>query len=390
MFRNSTLNEIIKPLRLLRAEEIMKDHDKASNSKGFRSWDQLISMLVCQLESHDSLRSLVSAYNSHSEQHYHLRTNPVARSTLSYANENRDFGAFSNILHELIGYAGGLSKNIKKNSREITNLVDSSPIPLNPKLFGDLAVSNGRIKGMKLHLEYDVTHGIPTNAEFTPANVNDIDFVKNMQIKHGETYVFDKGYCSFDFWTKLQDAHCRFVTRIKANMPYEVLETRAFSANQKSIIFDKVIKLTGKKAINNLNFNLRLIRIKRENGNEITIISNDTLSPACKIAELYKIRWQIELFFKWIKQNLKIKNFIGRSENAIKIQIVTALIAYLLVYIHNHHEDGNRSFLETLREVQTHLYQRIRTKDIVDRHKVKHEKQLELKGLEAYHPSVLR
>lgn len=170
MFRNSTLNEIIKPLRLLQVEQIMQKHDKASISKGFRCWDQLIVMLICQLESHNSLRSLISAYNSHSEQHYHLRTRNVARSTMSYANEHRDASAFSDILRKLISYAKGEkgAKKVKKDSREMINLIDSSPIPLNPKLFHELSVSNGRIKGMKLHLEYSATECIPKDFQFTP------------------------------------------------------------------------------------------------------------------------------------------------------------------------------------------------------------------------------
>ena len=156
-----------------------------------------------------------------------------------------------------------------------------------------------------------------------------------MPIEPGATYVFDKGYYHFAFWAKLDAQGCRFVTRLKQNSPATVLAEHAVEGNS-NILFDRVVRLSERlksTRLNPLNRPVRLVGVRISTGREIILVSNDLDSPATVIANLYKARWQIELFFKWIKQNLKISHFMGTSRNAVTIQLMAALIAFLLMRI---------------------------------------------------------
>jgi hypothetical protein len=156
-----------------------------------------------------------------------------------------------------------------------------------------------------------------------------------LPIEPGATYVFDKGYYHFAFWAKLDAQGCRFVTRLKIHSPTSVISERAVESGS-NIRFDKIVRLSERlktMRLNPLDRPLRLIGVTISSGREITLISNDLESPAAVIADLYKARWQVELFFKWIKQNLKISHFMGTSRNAVTIQIMTALIAFMLLRI---------------------------------------------------------
>ena len=186
--------------------------------------------------------------------------------------------------------------------------------------------------GAKLHVVFDPDAKLPTYFAITPARVNDITPAKALPLEPGATYVFDKGYYDFAWWAKL-DAHgCWFVTRRKVNSPLE--EVRSRPVDDATILADRVVRLRQRMARSRRNpyaGSLREVVVKIDAARRLHLLTNDLAAPAPAIAELYRTRWQIELFFRWIKQNLKIKTFLGRSENAVKLQIITALIAYLLL-----------------------------------------------------------
>ena len=168
----------------------------------------------------------------------------------------------------------------------------------------------------------------------TPKNVNDITAAHSMPIDRDTTYVFDKGYYSYGFWAKIDAAGSRFVTRLKTYSPVQVLIERSVATIDSAIKRDATVMLNQRLTLsrhNPLDKPLRLITVAISTGREITLISNDLDSTAEDIATLYKKRWQIELFFKWIKQNLKLGHFMGASRNAIIIQIMAALIVYMLL-----------------------------------------------------------
>jgi putative transposase len=209
MYSRSTISELIQPLRMIEANDILRAHGGDANAKGFRIWDQLVAMIVCQLDGHESLRSLIEGYNGQSGQHYHLGSRAVSRSSLAYANAHRDVAAFGAVFSRLAGLCSRAAGKQAAQAREIVHLIDSSPIPLKETLFKELAVSNGRIKGMKLHMIHDATHALPVYYQLSLANVNDIEAAMAMPLQECGTYVFDKGYCSIAFWSRLHPGQAR-------------------------------------------------------------------------------------------------------------------------------------------------------------------------------------
>jgi hypothetical protein len=187
--------------------------------------------------------------------------------------------------------------------------------------------------GAKAHIVYDPDANQPLYLMITASNVNDITAAKQMPIEAGATYVFDLGYYDYGWWAKLDGAGCRIVTRLKSNTPFTVLEKRPVEAGS-SILSDGVGLLPERLAASRRNpmaKPTREIRVKIDTGAILRIFTNDLEAPASVIADLYKRRWAIELFFRWVKQTLKIKHFLGTSENSIRIQIIVALIAFLLM-----------------------------------------------------------
>jgi len=186
-----------------------------------------------------------------------------------------------------------------------------------------------------MHVVYDPLADVPMCVEVTPANINDVEIGRQVAIKPGATYVFDKGYCRFDWWQKINDCGAFFVTRPKTNMRLRARKHRSLrkrKGDEFEIIADDEVILTS-KGDSQLPIPLRRVKIRREKGGVITLVTNDLARTAVEIAALYKSRWQIELLFRWIKQHLDIRKFLGTNDNAIRLQVLAAMIAYLLLRI---------------------------------------------------------
>lgn len=326
MHSNTVFGELMKALPRYRFERLRESCSPGEETRRLSHWQQLTAMIYAQIAGHESLRTLVAGFNHHYAAHYHLGAGAIKRSTLSWANAHHDSAFFAEVLNSLIGIASDGGK-----CREAVRILDSSPIPLNPKLFGAFSKSNGRCQGAKLHLEYDANGEHPVFFQITPANVNDVEMTAALELTPGATYVFDRGYMKFAWWRTLHEAACRFVSRMQKSVIYDTVETRAVTGN--TLLSDTVIAPKGSKAGKYFPYRLRLIRLRLDSQPEksIAIVSNDLTADAETLAALYKRRWEIEVLFKWIKQHLKIKRFIGRSENAVKLQIITALIAFVLI-----------------------------------------------------------
>ena len=213
-----------------------------------------------------------------------------------------------------------------------------------------------------MHVIYDAGAGQPIYASVTAAKVNDIVAAKAMPVEAGATYVFDLGYYDYGWWAALDGAGCRIVTRFKSNTPLTVSSERAV-AEDGNILSDRIGLLPQRQAGSRKNpFSkpVRELRVRIDTGKELRILSNDLDAPAHEIAELYKRRWAIELFFKWIKQNLKIKHFLGVSENAVRIQVAVALIAYLLLQLARQDQQAIKSPLTFARLLRANLMHRKR------------------------------
>ena len=327
-FADSIFASVLKPIDRRQFQKVVDRYDGDAYDKSFNSWDHLVALVYAQLAGLDGLRALEAGFNANPQHHYHLGTGKVARSTLSDANARRPAGIFAQTFAMLAGTA---DRQTRREGAEMVRLIDASPVPLGKMC--KWAKWNGRIRGMKLHVVYDPLADVPHCVEISPANVNDVEIGRQMTIKAGTTYVFDKGYCRFDWWRKINDSGAFFVTRAKVNMRLRAIRHRYVRKRKGDgfeVVADGEVALTS-KGDSRLPIPLRRIKIKREKGGLITLLTNDLTRTAVEIAALYKSRWQIELLFRWIKQHLDIRKFLGINDNAIRLQILTAMIAYLLL-----------------------------------------------------------
>jgi IS4 transposase len=247
-------------------------------------------------------------------------------------------------------------RGLRKEMRESLYLIDATILPLN-RLSADWAGFSPDVDGAKAHVIYDPDADCPVYLSVTARSVNDILAAKRMPIQAGATYVFDLGYYDFAWWNKLDEKGCRFVTRLKSHTALEVIETREVAAVG-PILSDHIGYLPKRQARSRKNpFHkpAREIRVKIETGKILRILTNDLHATAQEIADLYKRRWAIELFFRWVKQNLKIRKFLGTSENAVRIQLTVALIAFLLLKLVYAAIKPAYGFLAFTRLVQGHL-----------------------------------
>jgi IS4 transposase len=327
---DSIFAKLLKPISRRWFDAAVERHDGNADDKRFGSWDHLVTLIFAQLSGIDSLRGLEAVWNAHSHHHYHLGTGTVARSTLSDANTRRPIAIFAETFTRLSSFA---DHALKREGAEMLRLIDATPIPLDDVV--TWAAWNGRTRGLKLHVVYDPATDHPRRIAITPATVNDVQVGKEVPIEAGATYVFDKAYCHYAWWTRLHEAGSFFVTRRKTNATYRFRRWRALrtiKGDGFTILDDAEVKLATQGHAK-LAIPMRRVRLRRDDGAVLSLITNDLDRPAVAIAALYKTRWQIELLFRWIKQHLKLRRFFGRSQNAIHLQVIAAMIAYLLLRI---------------------------------------------------------
>jgi len=318
--------------------------------------EQFIVLLYAQLAGSESLRAIEASLASHASKLYHLGACEASRSTLADANAKRPCAVFTGLLAELMRRCEG---TLGRQIAEAVYLVDSTGFRLSA-LSADWARFSAGVSGAKLHIVYNIDSAQPSFAEVTPANVNDISVAKMMPIRPGATYVFDLGYYDYTWWAKLDAAGCRIVTRLKVNTPLAVVHTNSLPAGS-PILSDHIGHLPQRQARSRKNpFQdpVRELRVRTETGKILRIVTNDLDAPADEIAELYKRRWQIELFFRWVKHALKIRHFFGTSENAVRIQIAVALIAFLLLRTAHGLQNSVQSLLAFTRLVTSNLMHR--------------------------------
>jgi IS4 transposase len=230
---------------------------------------------------------------------------------------------------------GRLARSLRQEAKELVRLIDGSPISLKDQRF-TWAEADSRCRGLKLHMVYDPRAIRPVHFAVESPKLSEIKVARRVPLDAGITYVFDKGYADYAWWQKIVDARALFVTRLKSNARRRVERDNAVAGA--NILTDRRVKIGHKQprggATNPLyDTELREVIVTRDGKDPLHLVTNDHQRTAQEIADLYKERWQIELFFKWIKQNLKIKSFFGRSENAVRIQIYAAMIAFCLLRI---------------------------------------------------------
>jgi hypothetical protein len=327
--QNIVFHGILKQIPWAIFDRLVEMHEADPDARGLKSKAHLIAMLYAQLCGARGLREIETNLRSHASKLYHVGAGPVSRSALSTANASRPIEVFGGLLVALMAQ---LQSGYRRKIRDCVRLIDSTSVQLS-SLSGDWATFSAGVCGAKAHIIYDPDADQPLYLMVTAGNVNDITAAKEMPIEPGATYVFDLGYYDYGWWATLHQAACRIVTRLKANTPFEVVEDRPVAAGS-SILSDRIGRLPQRLAAsrrNPMSHLVREIKVVIETGKVLRLLTNDLTASAGEIADLYKRRWAIELFFRWVKQTLKITHFFGTSANAVRIQIAVALIAFVLL-----------------------------------------------------------
>lgn len=362
--QNSVLHDVLKRIPWDVFERLVEEHGSDWRVRRLSTKDQLVALLYGQLSGASSLREITTGLESHQARLYHLGARPVHRSTLADANALRPHAVFAELFAAMVQRA---HRGLRRAVGESVYLIDATGIPLN-SFSRDWAHFSTMACGAKLHVVYDCDADRPIYAAVTTANVNDITAAKAMPIEPGATYVFDLGYYDYAWWAKMDAAGCRIVTRFKRNTPLAVVaELRVPKGGP--ILSDRIGHLPERQSRNRHNpFQdpVREVRILTDTGKELRILCNDLDASAQEIADLYKRRWAIELFFRWVKQTLKIRRFLGTSENAVRIQIAVALITFLLLRLAQAAQTAIHSPLAFARLVRVNLMHRRRIDRLLD------------------------
>src|ERR1700723_4017851 len=319
LHQNSVFHGLLKHVPWHRFDRLVEDHGADARVRRLSTKSQLVALLYGQLSGAASLREIVTGLSSHAVRLYHVGAAPVRRSTFSDANAQRPVSVFTDLLAMMMKQA---HRGLRRKLAETTYLIDATSARLNERSAGWARFSAG-VCGAKVHVIYDADADRPIYAAVTAANVNDITMARQMPIEPGATYVFDLGYYDYAWWAALDAAGCRIVTRFKKNTPLHSAISMPVEAAT-GILSDSIGFLPGRQAKNRRNpmqGAVREIVVTMETGGTLRILSNDLDAPAKEIADLYKRRWQIELFFRVMKQTLKITHFIAGSENAVRIYI---------------------------------------------------------------------
>ena len=356
--QNSVFHDLLKHVPWCEFERLVEAHGADARIRRLTTKSQFVALLYGQLSGASSLREITTGLESHQDRLYHLGGSVPRRSTFADANALRPAAVFWELLERLMKQA---HRGLRRALAETTYLIDSTGLRLNG-LSGGWARFRAGVCGAKLHVVYDADADRPIYAAVTAATVNDITAAQAMPITPGATYVFDLGYYDYGWWAKMDDAGCRIVTRFKANTPLDCIEELPLPKGS-TILSDRIGFLPVRQAKNRHNpmgDAVREVRVATDTGKVLRILSNDLDASAQEIADLYKRRWAIELFFRWVKQTLKITRFLGTSENAVRIQIAVALIAFLILRLAQATQNAVQSSIAFARLARSNLMHRRR------------------------------
>ena len=356
-YHNTILGQMLTLFSRLQFQRIVNQYNGDHRSRSVKCWDQFIFILFGQLSSRDSLRNTVDTFNTHFRKHYHLGTTQVSRSTLSDANNKRDYRIYQDLYFLTLRRVQSVAPKYKLKLNRKFYILDSTTIDLCLQLFPWARFRKNK-GAVKLHTLFDTDGYLPEFLEITNGKVHDATVAKKLTIPPGSYLAIDRAYHDFEQYNMYNNNNIRFVTRKKTNAKYAAIESRKTDVN-KGIISDQIVEFTGYQTHKKYPHPLRIIRFfDSESEKELDFLTNDFDLDAITITEIYKARWEIELFFKTIKQNLKIKRFIGNSSNAVWTQVWIALIAYLLVSYLKFIHQSNLSVQKLFQRIQVNLFER--------------------------------
>lgn len=365
-------------------DTIVAKYDGNKKIRTFTCWNQMLCMIFGQLTARDSMRDLMLSLEAHNKKYYHLGLGKsVTRTNLGKANRNRDYRIYEEFAYVLIEEA---RSSVYKDDFEVkvdgnVYAFDSSTIDLCLSVFwwAEFRKHKG---GIKLHTLYDVKTSIPSLVLITSAKVHDVNMLDALTYEAGSFYIMDKGYIDFTRLYKLNCSKAYFVTRAKEKMQFRRIYSNKVDKTT-GLIYDQIGKLETYKSLKSYPEKLRRVKYYDAETNKVFIfITNNLELTAFEIALLYKKRWQVELFFKWIKQHLRIKSFWGTTINAVKIQLYCAIITYCMVTIVGNKLKVDRSIYEILQILSFSLLDKSPVKEILNKSDYKNVKELNYKQLE--------
>ena len=362
-FDKYIFSQIVEFLPQRYFERLVKQGNYKTMKWGLTHWNQMLVLMFGQLDGCNSLRELTDITTAHANKSYHLGFGhtPVNRSVLSKANQLRDYNVFEQFAYHMINIAQN-----KRIDREFElhgkfYAFDSTTIDLCMSIF-DWAKFKSTKSGIKIHTKVDIVTEIPTSFAITDANVNDINAMDWINYEPLACYIFDRGYFDFSRLYRITEVNSFFVIREKGRHKYEIISGEDILEGSDNILCDQTVRFISKKNRNKYPSEIRrIVYYAPELNRSFTYYTNNFYLKAIDIAFLYKNRWKVELFFKWIKQHLRVKTFWGNSENALRIQIYVAIITYCTVAIIEHDLKLNRNIYEVLRVLGSSLL----TKDYI-------------------------
>jgi len=354
---NAILSQILKLVPRHEFETLAKQHHSGRSFRTASRWSQFVVLMMAQMAGRNSLRDIVENISAQAHRLYHLGSAKLSKSNLSRINEDKPYALYEALFGKLLGRCQGKVPGHDFRFKNPLYSLDASTIDLCLSVFpwAEFRTTKGAIK---LHVGLNHAGYLPEFVTVTEGSTHEVNIGKLLAFPKGSMIAMDRGYNDYGWYKSLTDKRIFFVTRLKKNANYRVVERHKVTKKQ-GITSDQTIEFTGIQTAKKCPIQLRRIGYRDpETGKHYVFLTNHFKLVARTIADIYKARWQVELFFKWIKQNLKIKSFIGTSKNAVMTQIWIALCVYLLLAFLKFQSKLKKSMQQMLRLLQLNLFEK--------------------------------
>ncbi len=354
---NTVFSQLLKFIPRHEFETLAKQHHSGRSFRTASRWSQFVTMAMAQLAGRNSLRDIIENISAQAHRLYHLGSAKLSRSNLSRINDGKPYALYEALFGKLLSRCQGVVPGHTFRFKNPLYSLDASTIDLCLSVFpwADFRTTKGAIK---LHVGLNHAGYLPEFVTVTEGKNHDVTVGRTLEFPKGSIVAVDKGYNDYAWYKQLTDKGIYFVTRLKTNAKYRTVSRRQV-LKSKGLICDQTIEFTGVQTAKKCPVQLRRIAYRdAETGKRYVFLTNNFKLSAKTIADIYKARWQVELFFKWIKQNLKIKSFVGTSKNAVLTQIWIALCVYLLLAFLKFQSKLQKSTQQILRLLQLNLFEK--------------------------------